>query len=132
MQETTENGITAKQTKAIAALLTSRTIGEAAKSAGVAERTLYTWLKRADFRRALREAQGEILDSTARRLANGQTAALDVIEKLIQSARHESTRLNACVQWSNLFFRFNEVQNIEERLTELERTVQNGGKLSNK
>ncbi len=127
-QETTENGITTKQTKAIAALLTSRTIGESAKSAGVAERTLYTWLKNADFRGALREAQNELLDTTTRRLANGQTAALDTMEKLIQSARHESTRLTACVQWVNLFLRFNEVKNIEERLTELERQVQNGGK----
>ncbi|OQY83564.1 MAG: hypothetical protein B6D40_06750 [Anaerolineae bacterium UTCFX3] len=127
-QENTENGITAKQSKAISALLTSRTIGEAATSAGVAERTLYTWLKNADFRGALREAQNELLDTTTRRLANGQTAALDTMEKLIQSARHESTRLTACVQWVNLFLRFNEVKNIEERLTELERQVQNGGK----
>ncbi|GJQ37497.1 MAG: hypothetical protein JETCAE01_35070 [Anaerolineaceae bacterium] len=83
-QENTENGITAKQSKAISALLTSRTIGEAATSAGVAERTLYTWLKRADFRGALREAQNELLDTTTRRLANGQTAELDTMEKLIQ------------------------------------------------
>jgi hypothetical protein len=127
-QETTENSITAKQTKAIAALLTSRTIGEAAKSAGVAERTLYTWLKHADFRKALREAQSELLDNAARRLASGQTAALDTLERLIHSARHESTKLTACVQWLNLFLRFNEVKNIDERLTELERTVQNGAK----
>lgn len=127
-QETSENSITTKQAKAISALLTSRTIGEAATSAGVAERTLYTWLKRADFRGALREAQNELLDTTTRRLANGQTAALDTMEKLIQSARHESTRLTACVQWVNLFLRFNEIKNIEERLTELERQVQNGGK----
>jgi hypothetical protein len=126
MQNSTDKGITTKQQKAIAALLTARTTGAAAVSAGVSERTLYKWLADTSFRAALRTAESELVDSAVRRLAKGQEAALDTLETLIQKAKHESTRHAAAVSWLNLFLRFNEVKNIDERLTELEKQVQNG------
>lgn len=107
-------------------MLKERTIAAAAKSAGIAERTAYIYLADNNFRDALREAESELLNSAVRRLATGQAAALDALETLITKAKHESTRRQAAVDWLNLFLRFNEVKNIDERLTELERLVQNG------
>jgi hypothetical protein len=121
MQENSESGITTKQHKAIAALLSERTIGAAAKRAGIAERTLYTWLKTdTDFRAALRSAEKDMLDAVTRRLSVGQMHALDTLETLITKAKHESTRRQAAIDWLNLSLKFIDVLNIDERLTALE------------
>ena len=119
----TEKVITVKQQKAITALLSERTGRDAAKKAGVSEKTLYTWLADPDFRAALRSAEGDILDTVTRRLGVGQTLALDTLEKLIQAARHESTKLTACVSWLNMFVKFRDMKNIDERLTALEAAI---------
>lgn len=123
MQENTENSITTKQQKAIAALLSERTIGAAAKKAGIAERTLYTWLKDADFRAALRSVEKDMLENVTRRLSAGQSLALDALETLIQKAKHESTRRQAAIDWLNLSLKFIDVLNLEERLTALEAAI---------
>jgi hypothetical protein len=125
-QDSTDNGVSTKQQKAIAALITERNQSAAAKSAGVGERTLYKWLADNNFRAALREAESQLVDSAVRRLAVGQGAALDTLETLMTKAKHESTRASAAVSWLNLFLRFSEARDIEQRLSELERLVVNG------
>jgi len=127
-QKKAEDGITTKQQKAIAALLSERTIGEAAKTAGVGERTLYTWLADPAFRGALRDAERGVLDDVTRRLTSGQRLALDTLEKLIQSARHESTKLTACVSWLNMFIKYRDMKDIDERLTALEAAINDNKK----
>ena len=62
-----EKVITVKQQKAITALLSERTGRDAAKKAGVSEKTLYGWLADKDFRAALRSAEAEVLDTVTRR-----------------------------------------------------------------
>lgn len=123
MQENSENSITLKQQKAIAALLTERTTTAAAKKAGISERTLYTWLGDPAFRGALRTAEKSILDDVTRRLSAGQTLALDTLEKLVKSARHESTKLRASVAWLEMSLKYRDAQDIEERLTALEAAI---------
>jgi hypothetical protein len=128
MLKSTDKVITHKQHKAVIALLTERTARDAARVAGVSEKTLYAWLGDDTFRAALRCAEGELLDSAVRRLANGQGAALDAIETLIAKAKHESTKLSACVQWLNLFMKYRDMKDIDERLTALEAAVYDTGK----
>jgi hypothetical protein len=120
-----EKVITVKQTKAITALLSERTGRDAAKKAGVSEKTLYGWLADPAFRAALRSAEAEVLDTVTRRLGVGQALALDTLEKLIQSARHESTKLTACVSWLNMFVKYRDMKDIDERLTALEAKAAN-------
>lgn len=127
-QKKADDGITTKQQKAVTALLSERTIGEAAKRAGVGERTLYTWLADPAFRGALRDAERGVLDDVTRRLTSGQRLALDTLEKLIQSARHESTKLTACVSWLNMFIKYRDMKDIDERLTALEAAINDNKK----
>jgi hypothetical protein len=122
-----ENVITVKQQKAIAALLSERTTRDAAKAAGVNEKTLYTWLNEPNFRAALREAEKDILDNVTRRLSAGQSLALDTLENLVKSARHESTKLRASLAWLEMSLKFRDMQDIDERLTALEAAI-NGNK----
>lgn len=123
----TENVITVKQQKAITALLSERTTRDAAKAAGVSEKTLYQWLNEPAFRAALREAEKSILDDVTRRLSAGASLALDTLKKLVQSARHESTKLRASVAWLELSLKYRDMHDIEERLTALEAAI-NGDK----
>jgi hypothetical protein len=123
-----EKVITVKQTKAITALLSERTARDAAKKAGVNEKTLYVWMLDPAFRGALREAERDILETVTRRLGVGQALALDTLEKLIQSARHESTKLTACVAWLNLYIKWRDMQDIDERLTALEAAINDNKK----
>ena len=116
----TNNVIATKQTKAITALLSERTARDAARKAGVSEKTLYGWLADKDFRQALRSAEAEVLDTVTRRLGVGQALALDTLETLIQKAKHESTKLTACVSWLNMFVKYRDMKDIDERLTALE------------
>lgn len=128
MQENSTNGITVKQQKAITALLSERTTGAAAKRAGIGERTLYNWLADPVFRAVLREAEREVLETVTRRLSSGQALALDTLQKLIQSARHESTKLTACVSWLNMFIKYRDMKDIDERLTALEAAIHDNKK----
>lgn len=125
-QESTDKVINLKRSKAIAALITERTARDAAKTAGVSEKTLYQYMQEDNFRTALRAAESQLVDSAVRRLAVGQSAALDTLETLMQKAKHESTRASAAVSWLNLFLRFSEARDIEQRLSELEKLVANG------
>ncbi len=127
-QENTETGITVKQQKAITALLSERTLGAAAKKAGIGERTLYTWLTEKELRAALRSAENDLLETVTRRLSAGQTLALDTLETLITKAKHESTRHAAAVSWLNLSLKFIDVMNIDERLTALEAAINDNKK----
>lgn len=66
--------------KAIAALLSSRSISEAAKSVGVHPDTLQNWLKRDDFRKALHVERRRLMDRAVTRLAGLVEHSLLVVE----------------------------------------------------
>lgn len=65
-----DSGLSVKQERAIAALLQEPTVGKAAASAGVGERTLYRWLDMPRFadayRKARRDAFGQAIAQTQR------------------------------------------------------------------
>lgn len=116
----TANEITAKQARTIGALLSSRTIGAAAKSARISERQIYNWMQDDNFRAALCQAESELINAAVRRLAHGISAALDSLETLTTKAKHENVKRQACVDLLALFLKFNEAHAINERLTVLE------------
>lgn len=122
-QEYSTNGLSVKQNKAITALLSERTAKAAAHTAGVGERTLFTWLADKDFRAALKSAESDALEMVTRRLSAGQALALDTLETLITKAKHESTKLTACVSWLNMFIKYRDMKDIDERLTRLEEAM---------
>jgi hypothetical protein len=68
-----------KQEEAIAALLTQRNVEEAAKSIGVAPKTLIRWMKLPDFQTAYREARRAAFGQSIARLQQGSSAAATVL-----------------------------------------------------
>lgn len=115
--------LTSKQIRGITALLSSRTIGEAAQKADVSERTIHAWLTEADFRAELRSAENETIEFATRRLLSGQQQALDSLELLATKGRSESVRRQAANDWLNLLLKFRDLQDIDQRLEDLEAAV---------
>lgn len=117
--------ISSRQHRAIASILSARTMGEAAIQAGIGERTLYRWLLEPGFRQELKEAENNLITDTARRLVSGQGKALDTLEELIDHATKESERRLAAQAWMEFVIRWHELSDIDTRLTKLETVVHN-------
>lgn len=121
-----ENGknplaLTPKQTRAIPALMSARNIGDAAKAANVAERTLYRWMGDPNFRLRLNEAEGEAIDTATRRLLQLQDPAIDALGDILQDPETSpTTRLRAATAVLDYLIKLRELRNIEARLLFLE------------
>jgi phage terminase small subunit len=108
--------LTNRQRKSIAALLSTSNVVEAAKVSKVGERTLYRWLTLPEFRSAVTEAEGEAIDAAARRLIGLQDSA----------KASAAIKLRAAQTILDYLLKLRELRSIENRLTELEKAVQNG------
>lgn len=113
--------LTSRQQRAIAALLASKNVSEAAHAAGVGERTLYRWLAEDDaFRAGLNRVEGQMLDTAARRLLSLQEQAVGTLEYLLIQAESESVRLRAAQVAIETSLKLRELRDVERRLTALE------------
>jgi hypothetical protein len=114
-----------KQEDAIAALLTQRNIEEAARSAGIGTRTLLRWLKLPEFQTAYREARRAAFGQAVARLQQGTSAAATTLLKLlIEPNTPASVRARVADSIFNHAARAIEIEEIEERLSNLERDAE--------
>lgn len=120
-----QNGsLTRNQVRAIAALLSNRTVEEAAESAGVAARTVYRWLKTNDFKLALTHAKGEVLTDAVRVLITDMQANHRTMIDIRDNEKNDaSLRLRAAIALDNSLLKWRELGNVEERLAALEEMV---------
>lgn len=128
-----ENGssagsLTARQQRAVRALLTCKSVGDAAASSGVGERTLYRWLTDPAFRVALAAAEGDLLDAATRRLLGLQEQAISTLERMLAdgSAASDTVKLRAAEQVLSHLLKLRELRDIEQRLTALEQSMAAG------
>lgn len=83
VSETALDGeLTPTQEKVLAALLTSRTIEGAAKSAGIGEATLLRWLKKPEFATAYREARREVVTHSIMTLQKATAEAVETLRSV--------------------------------------------------
>jgi len=123
------SNFTRKKEKAIAALLTTDTIEQAANVAGIAESTLYRWLREPVFLEQYRKARKAAVDqaiSTLQERANKAAKALiDIAE---DQEMPPSTRVAAAREILQTSIRGIERDDFERRLEELEKMIMKGGK----
>lgn len=117
--------LTTAQQRAITALLTTKSIVEAAKTAKIAERTLRRWLAEDEaFRQALTMAEGELITLATRRLLGLQSKALGVLEAVLDDAdMSASIKLRAAMAVFDYTLKLREWNNIEQRLAALEASI---------
>lgn len=118
--------LTTRQRKAVAALLSTATVEEAAGQAQVGARTLHRWLAEdAAFRSALAAAEGQAIDTATRRLVALQDKAIRVFEDILDGDDDTSPwlKLNAARAALDYLLRLRELHTTEARLAKLEEVV---------
>ena len=113
-----------KKEEAIVALLSHRTVDEAANAVGIAPRTLLRWLQIPEFRVEYLKARREVVSQAVARLQQATGAAGITILKLMTDPNvPESVKLRAAEGVFALALKGLEVEDIETRVSELERAA---------
>jgi len=115
-------GVTPKQQKAIAALITESTTAAAAKAAGVTEMTLWRWMQEEEFKGALQAAQRSIVDSAVGKLQAANEKAVDTLIKNLDSENDFASNA-AALAILNLTQKAIEQAELIERVKRLEALV---------
>ncbi len=121
--------LSAKQRRAVTALLTEPDMTAAAKAVGVSRDTLYRWMADASFQAALRDAEASAIAAVSRalvRLAERAAATLD--GAMTDPAAASSTKVRAADIVLARLLQLREGAVLEERVRELERSAADAGR----
>ena len=115
------------QERVIVALLSCRTIKEAAVRSEVCERSILRWMTEKEFKEAYAQAKSELLETAINKL---RTAALDAGSRLhavvLDSNAPAATAVTAAGRVYELLFRGIQVEDLDRRLSELEKKIGKG------
>jgi hypothetical protein len=116
-----------KQEEAIVALLSTRSIEDAARACDMPARTLYRWLNDPDFDKAYRAARRKAFGQSTARLQYGASAAASTLLKvMLDPATPASTKVRAAECVLAHAAKAIEIEEIDERLTALEKAAASG------
>ena len=114
-----------KKEDAVVALLTQRTIGEAARAVNVSTKTLLRWQKEPEFDTAYREAKRAAFSQSMARLHQMASAAVTTLGKaLVDPNTPPATRVRAADGILDHTAKAIELEDLEARLAELERSAE--------
>ena len=114
-----------KREEAVAALLTHRNVEDAARAAGVGVSTLLRWMKEPKFEAAYREARRAAFGQSVARLQQASSAAVSTLLKvMLDPATPPATKVRAVDSVLDHAAKAIEIEDIEARLTDLERTAE--------
>ena len=114
-----------KMEEAIAALLTQRTLDDAARSVGIGTPTLIRWQKDPEFQTAYREARRAAFGQSIARLQQASSAAVSVLIKVMADPTSPpSTKVRAADSVLDHAAKAIEIEDIEIRVADLERAAQ--------
>src|SRR5580704_14434785 len=113
-----------KKEEAIVALLSQRSVDDAARVANVTPRTLYRWMKEPEFDAAYREARRAAFGQSIARLEQASGAAVSSVLKIMTDpTAPASTRLRAADIVLARSAKAIELEDVEARVSELERAA---------
>jgi len=114
-----------KQEEAILALLTNRSVEDAARAVKVGIRTLYRWQQDPEFDKAYRKARRASFGQGTARLQQASGAAVSSILKImLDQHAPASTKLRAADLVLSHGAKAIEIEDIEARVSELERAAE--------
>ncbi len=123
MNETGQN-LTKNQLKAIPLILEAKSITEGVKKAGISKTTFYEWLKITEFKAEFTKQRQELIDLALHGLKTSTSEAVNVLRELL-NASNESVRLRTAQTILENVLKSIEIENIENRIEELERKLMN-------
>ena len=117
--------LTARQRRAIPLVLAAKNIEEGCRAAKITSVTWYAWLKNEAFQAVVDQQREAVIAEALDRL---KAAASEAVEGLtgLMSADEKNIRLRACERVLDFLMKSKELEDIEQRLSELEKTL--GGK----
>ncbi|SRR5713101_6420265 len=114
-----------KKEGAILALLSQRSVEEAARVAGVGARTLYRWMKEPEFDAAYRDAKRAVFSQSIARLHQLTSAAVTTLGKaMLDPNSPPATKVRAADSILDHTAKAIELEDLEARLAELERSAE--------
>jgi hypothetical protein len=114
-----------KKEEAIAALLTQRTTEDAARAAGIGPATILRWLKDPEFDAAYRQAKRAAFSQSIARMHQMSSAAVSTLGKvMIDPTTPPATKVRAADSILNHTAKAIEIEDVEARVTELERAAE--------
>ena len=117
-----------KQEEAIVALLSHRSVEEAAKAINIAPKTLLRWLREPEFKKAYYAARREAFGQATARLQQATGAAATTFLKLMVDPNiPPAVRLRAADCVFSHSAKAIEIEDIEARVAELERAAEASG-----
>ncbi len=113
---------------ALTAVLSTRTLAEAAKQIGVGAATLSEWTEREDFARDLAVAQDRVFGRAMDKLLATTKLATDQLEKVLspKSKATDSNKIRAAGLVLEFALKVCEVRTLAERMDQLERILNAG------
>jgi hypothetical protein len=117
-----ENGrLSARQQKAVLALLTEPNIREAARAVKIGERTLYTWLRDRTFANAYHAARAASVSQAIARLQQASGEAVGTLAEVMRDPEAgASARVTAATKILEMAVRGVEIEELKRRLALLE------------
>jgi hypothetical protein len=117
--------LTRKQQHAILALLSNRSVEDAARACNTPVRTIFRWLKDPEFDSAYRAAKKAAFGQGVARLHHLTSAAVSTLGKvMLDAGTPPATKVRAADTILNHTVRAIELEDLEARLAELERAAQ--------
>ena len=114
-----------KKEEAIVALLTTRTTEEAARAVKVTAKTLLRWMKEPEFDAAFLAAKRAAFGQSIGRLHYLSSGAVSTLGKvMLEPATPPATRVRAADSILDHTIKAIEIEGLEVRLTELERSAE--------
>ena len=107
----------------VTALAGGTTVADAARNAGVSERTAYRRLESAEFRRRIDHVRAEIVGQAMGALTEAMTEAAGTLRRLLQAER-EPVRLGAARSILEFGQRLRESVELEARIAAMESTLE--------
>ena len=116
--------MTSQKEKALAALLTYPTRKEAAKAAGITDRTMRGYLQDKEFREAYRAAYNDVVEDATRKAQLLMGKAMGVFESVMDDTSESgTTRTQAAAKAMEYALRLTEQTDVVTELAELRKAV---------
>jgi len=110
--------------EAIAAILSTPSITEAADSLGVSRSTVYRWLDDDDFQAELKQARTRVFEAALSRMQSGLSRVTDELFRIATNKQVKpATRVSACRWYIDAALRSHELLNLSERVDAIERLL---------
>lgn len=113
--------LSARQTKALEAVIAHPNHTDAARAAGIAPRTLRGYLANDEFKGAYRAAMTQVVDGAVRRLQKALSPAVGALEAVLQDEEFPpAVKVSAARALLEYGLRYTEFNDVLQRIRELE------------